>query len=272
MTNNNRLTLRVEGSEQNDNNVDLSVFTDKSRQFLKFLKISAKDSGEDHPAFHIVKISHIGPITMECELADQGGAEAPPSIICAGIQKNLDMTKNGQARDLSNPVLESLKKLAEFKKKNVSLLELTITDDAGSEKRYALDDVFKENLDAAESKEDSAISTVDGKLEQINIHNQANTFKIYTAAAAITCRFPEDILGNVQSALGKFVSVSGECLYRPDAVAPHKITVRTMEVLPSPEGLPSLTDLQGIAPDATQGKPSEQVVRGQRDEWAGGVQ
>ena len=268
MSNKNRLILKMEGPEQSGHNMELSVFAEKTRQFLNFLKISAKDNGQDRAAFHIVNISHSSPIILECTPADQGAGAAPPSVIFDGIRKNLDLTESRQTRDLSHPVLDSLEKLADYNREKITRLEiLAIADDADSEKIYKLDDGFKENLRDARSKEDKVISTVDGKLEQINIHNNANTFKIYTVTSSVACKFPKDLLNNVQGALGKFVSVWGECLYRPDAVVPYRINVREMEILPPSEELPSLSDLLGIAPDATKGKSSEQFVRELRDEW-----
>ena len=273
MTSKNRLILKMEGPEQSGHHVELSVFAEKTRQFLNFLKISAKDSGEDRATFHIVNISHSSPITIECTPADQGVGVAYASVICDGIMKNLDLTKSRQTRDLSHPVLDSLEKLANYSREKITRLEiLAIADDADSEKIYKLDDDFKENLSHARNRKDKVISTVDGKLEQINVHKNANTFRLYTATSSVACRFPKDLLNDVQGALGKFVSVWGECLYRPDVAVPYRINVREMEILPPAEELPSLNDLRGIAPDATQGKSSEQFVRELRDGWGKDVQ
>ncbi len=268
MTSKNRLILKIEGPERSGHHLDLSVFAEKTRQFLNFLKISAKDSGQDRATFHIVNISHSSPITLECTPADQGVGVETPSVIFESIRKNLDLTQNRQTRDLSHPVLDSLEKLTNYKPGKIKQIEiLTIADDADSEKVYRLNEEFKENLRDARSKEDRVTNTLDGKLEQINIHNNANTFKIYTATSSVACKFPKNLLENVQGALGNFVSVWGECLYRPNIAFPYKINVRGMEILPPAKDLPSLSDLRGIAPDATQGKSSEQFVRELRDEW-----
>ena len=133
-----------------------------------------------------------------------------------------------------------------------------------------LDDRFREKLGNARRLEEKMIGTIDGKLEQINIHNNANTFRIYPslpAASSISCKFSQELLEHVQGALGYFVSVSGECFYRPDAPFPYKIKVQEMRVLPPSSALPSLIELRGIAPEATGGKSSEQFVRELRDGW-----
>ena len=133
-----------------------------------------------------------------------------------------------------------------------------------------LDDRFREKLSNARRLEEKVTSTIDGKLEQINIHNNANTFRIYPSlpgASSVSCKFPHELLDHVQDALGSFVSVSGECFYRPDSAFPYKIKVQEMRVLPPSGELPSLSELRGIAPEATGGKSSEQFVRELRDQW-----
>ena len=133
-----------------------------------------------------------------------------------------------------------------------------------------LDDRFREKLSNARRSEEKVTSTIDGKLEQINIHNNANTFRIYPSlpgASSVNCKFPQELLEHVQGALGSFVSVSGECLYRPDSAFPYKIKIQEMHILPPTSELPSLSELRGIAPEATGGKSSEQFVRELRDSW-----
>ena len=113
-------------------------------------------------------------------------------------------------------------------------------------------------------------STIDGKLEQINIHDNANTFRIYPAlpvATSVNCKFPKALIKRVQGALGSFVSVSGECFYHPDAPFPYKINVQEMAVLPPAKELPTLSDLYGIAPSTAGNKTSEEFVREMRDTW-----
>lgn len=143
----------------------------------------------------------------------------------------------------------------------------TIAESDEDKRIYVLNDEFKEILREARSGEDKVTSTVDGRLEQINIHNKANSFRIYTFTSSVPCKFPSNLLKDVQGALGNYVSVWGECFYRPNTAFPYKINARKMKVLPPNEELPSLIDLLGIAPGATGDKSSEHFVRELRDEW-----
>ena len=271
MTSKNRLILKMEGAERSGNHLELSVFVEKTRQFLEFLKVSAKDSGESGAVFEVVNLSHSSPVTMDCVPVARGAETAPPSVIFNGIKEKLELTAGGQTRDLSHPVLDSLEKLADYQPEKLARIEIhAIAGDGKKVNVYVLNDECKEMLREARSSEDRVISTVSGKLEQINIHNDANIFRIYDSvphAHHIDCKFPNELLESVPNGLGRFVSVWGECFYRPDAAAPYRVIVREMEILPPSNELPSLSDLRGIAPGATGGKSSEQFVRELRDEW-----
>lgn len=266
----NRLVFKIEGPDKNNNHLELSVFLEKTRQFLDFLKNSAKDNGQDDVVFHVVSLSHSSPATIECEPI---GPDTHPSIVAFNsVRKNLDLVTEGQVHRLSNPVLSAMEKLVQLNPKKIAGAEIqTIFSDTESKCVYKLDDRFNESLIKARSEEEMVVSTIDGKLKQINIHQNANTFKIdhgLPHASSVTCKFPKELIKNAQSALGKFVSVWGECSYCPTENTPYKINVLEMKVLPPSEELPSLWDLCGIAPGATGDKSSEQFVREQRDEWS----
>ncbi len=261
-----RFVFTIEGLEQNNRHLELSVFAEKVKQFRDFLKISADESGKNDIAFNVVGLSHSSPATIECEPAGKNMANNVAAF--ESVRKNLNLVENRQTRNLSHRTLYAMEDLAEFNPQKIARAEIQlISEDDKEECVYKLDEGFREKLNEARSSEEKIVSTIDGKLEKINIHNNANTFTIYTFVSSVVCKFPKDLLGEVQSALGSFVSVWGECSYRPDAAFPYKISVREMKVLPPGEEVPSLRDLYGIAPDATGGKSSEQFVREMRDEW-----
>ena len=264
MTDRKKIVFKIEGAEKTSGHLELSVFVEKIRQFLDLLKISAKDSGADDTVFQVVKLSHSSPVTIECEPIGENAA-----VACFNsIRKNLNLE---ETHTLSEPALSSMEKLADFNPQKIDRVEIqVIGDDIKDKHVYQLDDRFRKTLRAARSNEEKVISTIDGKLEQINIHNHANTFRIYPVLShlpSVACKFPDHLLDVVQNALGKFVSVWGECSYRPGAAFPHKIDVREMKILPPSKDLPTLSDLRGIAPGATGDKSSEQFVRELRDKW-----
>lgn len=267
--NGNKISFTIEGTDENRGHVELSVFAEKVRHFLDLLNVSVKDRGEETVVFHVVHLSHSSPATIECEAIAEGEDAAAAAVHAIG--ENLTCVEENTTQNLSHPVLSAMEQLVKFKPSKIAWAEMQILGNQVEDKRiYKLDDNFKERLSHVRRIEERTISTIDGRLEQINIHNNAKTFRIYTTLpvfSSITCVFPSNLLEKVQNSLGAFVSVSGECFYRPEAPFPYKMHVRDMVILPSNEDLPSLSDLYGIAPSGEGEKPSEQFVRELRDGW-----
>lgn len=290
-----KIVLMLEGPGKNNGHLELSVFVEKIRHFLDLLNRSVKESSKERVVFRVIHLSHSSPVTIECEpvvrdteavrakdvesarvrggeIATAGDLEAAHGAINV-IGKNMMCVEEKKTYTLSHPVLSAMERLAKFRPTKIARAEVRII--GGEDERehiYKLDDRFKEQLSNARRMEERVVSTIDGRLERINIHNNANTFGIYPTlpmVSPVRCTFPQELLEQVLGALGSFVSVSGECLYRPEAPFPYRMDVHDMTVLPLPESLPTLSDLYGIAPDATGSKSSEQFVRELRDAIAG---
>ena len=275
-----KIALTLEGPDENNGHLELTVFADKIRQFLDLLNRSVKEISKERVVFRVVHLSHSSPVTIECEpaareaeAAQARGAEAA-SVAINVIGRNMMYVEEEEIHHLSHPVLSAMERLAKFQPTKIARAEVRIIggEDDNDERIYKLDDRFKEHLSDARRIEERVVSTIDGRLERINIHAKPNTFRLYTSLSAfssVNCEFPPNLLERVQNSLGLFVSVSGECWYRPRAQFPYRMNVQEMEVLPPPEELPTLSDLYGIAPDATGSKSSEQFVRELRERWDG---
>lgn len=264
-----KIAFVMEGPDENDGHLELPVFVEKVRHFLDMLNRSVKESVDEVVVFHVVHLSHSSPATIEC--VPRASDMKSPTAAVQAIGGSLMDVKSENFRNLSHAVLSAMEQLAKFNPTKISQAEVRIVEnDHDDEQVYRMDDRFKEQLSRARHQEDRVVSTIDGRLEQINIHNNVNTFRIYAsppASYSVNCGFPPNLLETVQSSLGAFVSVSGECFYRPDAPFPYKINVQEMRMLPPAEELPTLSDLYGIAPGATGGMSSERFVRELRDAW-----
>ena len=264
-----KVVFVMEGPDENDGHLELPVFVEKVRHFLDMLNRSVKESVDEVVVFHVVHLSHSSPATIECvpRTSDMKSLTAAVQAIGGSLMD----VKSENFQNLSHAVLSAMEQLAKLSPTKISQAEVRIVEnDHDGEQVYRMDDRFKEQLRRARHQEDRVVSTIDGRLEQINIHNNVNTFRIYASSPAsysVNCGFPPNLLETVQSSLGAFVSVSGECLYRPEAPFPYKINVQEMRMLPPSEELPTLSDLYGIAPGATGGMSSERFVRELRDAW-----
>ena len=117
--------------------------------------------------------------------------------------------------------------------------------------------------------EETAWGGIDGRLEAINVHDQANVFYIYPVIGPtrIKCHFPSDLREIAVGSVDREIRVSGTLKYKARAPHPHEIEVENLEPLPQDDDLPTLASLRGISPNATNGVPSEIFVRQLRDAW-----
>ena len=263
-----RIILKIEGPEANRRHVELPVFLEKVRNFYRMLTANIKSDERKGIALNVVQLSHSSPAIVGCQPTVNGQPYTP---LIRNIGETLYAVKEGRLDQLNDDFLSAMEKLAKDEPKKIMSSEIQITGTNQEDWHVCrLDDEFRAKLVQARSEEHIEISTIDGVLEEINIHSNPHTFKIYDASFAsvtIRCQFPKELVGDVQSALGCGVFVSGEFFYRPNAKIPYKIDVQEIEVLPRSDDLPSFSDLRGIAPNVTGNKAPEDFVRELRNQW-----
>lgn len=109
-----------------------------------------------------------------------------------------------------------------------------------------------------------------GMLELLNVHERANTFRIYPVVGPsyVTCRFKNELREAVLKAAGKHIQVSGTLKRHAGEAFPYEIAVRAIEIMPEESELPKLIELHGMAPDCTGQLASEDfIAQGRQDEW-----
>ena len=132
-----------------------------------------------------------------------------------------------------------------------------------------LNDDTKRVLQTTLASEMSSYGTVEGKLEAINLHNNANQFRIYPLVGAhvITCKFKKNLRAIAKKSLDNYISVTGLLHYKSRDKFPYRIEVDKIVVYPPPEKLPHIADLRGVAPNATGDMSSTEFVGRLRDAW-----
>ena len=167
-----KIALTLEGPNENNGHLELSVFAEKIRHFLDLLNRSVKESSKERVVFRVVHLSHSSPVTIECEpvVRDAEAARARGGKIAGGainmIGKNMMCVEEEKTHNLSHPVLSAMERLAKFRPTKIARAEVRIIGgEDESERVYKLDDRFKEQLSNARRMEERIVSTVDGKLE-----------------------------------------------------------------------------------------------------------
>jgi len=272
----NRISLELMGLDENDGHLDLVVFSQKIRDLHKLIKVNVEEYASkqgipsDQIAIRVVNLQHNSPAQVVCEAVCTSGPHKAPF---EELVNTLKSVRSGNTGNISYEYVSALRNLALGRASEIHHAELEINN--GEDKnsyKLSFDHDFVKEVEKVErliNTEEIILSTVDGKLEQINLHNNTNTFKIYDTVLgySIECKFPENLREEAVKAIDKSVSVFGECKYRMRDNFPHHIKVQEMEILPNPSELPSLGDLRGIAPNITGGKSPEEFVRELREEW-----
>jgi aspartyl/asparaginyl-tRNA synthetase len=127
---------------------------------------------------------------------------------------------------------------------------------------------LKDKLKNIRLRDDLEEGELDGFLEQINIHGALATFRVYPLVGPefVTCEIDKSRSDEIKAALGKYVLVQGLIRYRKGVAQPYRIRVNQFEVLDESKQ-PTLLDVRGIAPDATDGEDTDEFLRRLRDDW-----
>lgn len=113
----------------------------------------------------------------------------------------------------------------------------------------------------------STIGRVDGMLEAVNIHGQKNLLMLYPTIGKkkVSCEFDAALLDQVKKAIGNYVEIKGELKYQWRDKFPYHVVINKIEIIDE-EKLPPFSKLFGMAPNATNGVPSEEFVARLRSE------
>lgn len=264
-----RIKSQVGGLESDDGYVRLNIFVTHLQNLRNTLinvdrKVSGKKRGS---AYYRV-------IELDCSSSATIVIEAQPYI------KNIDNREEVEKRffegmrqiketgtapeNLDRATLEQLKGLASQVGKTVA--STTISN---GEHTIELTEGLKAKIDVLLAEVDITEGSIEGVLEAINIHEEANVFRIYPIVGPkkVSCHFPNRLREDAIGAIDKFVSIEGTLKYAKNAPFPHEIKVSKIEAYPPEDELPSLEDLRGIAPEATGDMSSEEFVRKIRNEW-----
>jgi hypothetical protein len=267
MAENERITLVVEGLTADEGLVRFGAFLTTLQRFSATLNKLDRDAndGKVGNEFEVSAVSYASPLTIVLEPRPVGRRPDSAHLIIASLNRVSDAIRTGgDLLEFDADLLEDIRGLAQPVGKQVKSVAVLFD---GS--RLDLTPQLATRVDRALAVTDECEGSIEGMLEQINIHAGANTFHIYpdVGPRKLTCYFPVKLYDDAVSAVGRKVEVTGTLQYRARADWPHMIAVREIEAFPPESQLPDWDDLRGRAPDATGGLPSEVFVREMRDGW-----
>ena len=130
----------------------------------------------------------------------------------------------------------------------------------------ALTETLETNATELLGKREEVQGSVEGELEMVTLRGR-RYFNVYSLATgkATRCYFDTNLFPTVKDALGKVVIVAGAIRSLPHEEGQEMINVTKIEIVEI-EGLPTPSDIRGILPNMTEGKPSERYLK---ERWGG---
>jgi len=262
-----RITLVIDGLQGPGQHVRVNDFLREIQFLLNTLKETEK---EIHPFkqssldYDIVELRTDSPATVILETRPLDQSYDPSEEVVSkflSIIYQVSMEKMLRER-ISYHILQNLASMAT--PLGNTLTQVTIS---AKGQKFDLKKDFKKIIEQSLVSEETYPGAMRGMLEAINLHQDANVFRIYpdVGPSKVTCRFTKELEEKAIQSIGHFVEVRGVLKYKVNAPYPHEISVDSIETFPNESELPSLRELLGVAPDATGNLLSEEFVRKLRD-------
>jgi hypothetical protein len=260
-----RIILVLEGTEQDEGHVRLDVFLSelqKLRSSLSKVDESLLD-GTRNTDFAVVGLSHSSPATVELEARRIPGRRDVRSQLSRYMTTLMRGIETGKIpTGIDSSLLADLKGLAA----PVGVLLKSATVSIG-EGVFDLSGSFVRHIDEHIASQETCIGTIEGMLEKINVHSDANMFTIFpdVGPKRVACHFPPELMEVAVSSIKRRVAVTGTMRYQKHEAFPYHVEVSHIKAYPPEAQLPSLEQLRGLAPEATGDKSSEQFIGELRD-------
>ena len=262
-----RITLVIEGLPEDEGQVRLGAFVAQLQSLTSAISRLDRDANNGKAAsyFRITDVSYKSPLRIVIDPQPLPKHPYVGNLVLDSLNRIAEAIDGvGDLSQLDADLLEDIRSLVRpvgKTVKNATLLfnghKLDLTEGLGAK------------IDTALVVDEEFEGSVEGMLEQINVHLGANTFHIYpdVGPKKVTCHFPVRLYDEAVSAVGRRVEVFGTLRYRANARFPHQIGIKQIEAFPLEAELPSWEDLLGRAPEATGHLSSEAFVRELRDGW-----
>ena len=263
MAQKNRFVITVDGIPEEEGHVRIDDFIRQLQLFSSAIKKYDQHITRQHESttyLRIVDLHHSSPAMVVVEPRPYDVKYDNTELVAREFFSFLTevSTPGTLIRSVDSSVLESLQNMSRGLGRRFSYLSISRENEV-----VVMDNRFEQRVSECLEPEESYPGFFRGILEAINIHGNANVFRIYPdiGPTKITCYFPLELRNAAIEAIAHFVEVRGVVKYKGRATFPHAITVNEIKVFPDDSQLPTLLDLRGVAPDATGDLLSEEFVR-----------
>ena len=262
------MRLHIEGVDELGNDVRLGHFLEK----LAALKAALAETGrlaaprDAKVDFLVSNLTHSSPAMIELSAIDLEETQAASLVVdkfLTYVRQAVDRTLEADSRHAR--LVKELRTLAAGRGERFKRLWL----DGPAIAPIVFDDAVAKALDDALPDVVRQLGSVKGTIKRYSGVGKKPYFKLVppTGEVEIRCVFPVEMMERAASAVEHNATVDGELKSYEGDFWPHEITVRSIEIHPADEELPTLTSLAGSAPGATGEQSTMDFVRGLRGEW-----
>lgn len=268
MTQEDRITLRLVGTPEDDQDVRFGAFVNKLEAMKDALRATDRVISQGEPLFdyRVVNLSHESPAAIEVEAVPlETEVERDAGFLMDTFYQTLEGIQ------VSGDVPEGFgyTALQKFKGLQPSRHGATEVVFLRGEDELSLSGSWSKNVDQILGPDQFELGSATGMLQQLNVHGGKREFTIYPTFGEppLQCRFDAQLRGEVVKAVDCYVEVYGRLRYKVGGMYPHAIDAEDIEPYAPESQLPTLDELFGAAPDATEGKSIEEFVQDIRRGW-----
>lgn len=264
----NRITLQIIGADKDNGNVRFDDFIKQLGAFKHTLsEIDRVISERTSVYFKVVDLRHNSPAVVVLEAIPLTQRDNNSEIIVEKFFSSLDEIEKGVAPSgFDFPTYQSFKELTSLLGKRITQILVSRNGDAPKSLEY-----LSRNVDSILGPDEYEMGSVSGLLEQINVHANQNIFTIYPTSKLpkLRCVFPKELRAEAVRSVDHYVRVYGQMKFktRLKGAHPYEMLVKEIEIYPPDDELPTLSELLGVAPNATGDLTSDEFIRRVRHEW-----
>lgn len=269
------ITIQIAGDSTDRDRPRLDSLIEQLEALKRALMFAEREVAEDQRGpiyYRVTKLQQKSPATLTVEPVAVNWRRDPTNVVMHRFSRRLNQIKTGKVPlAVSVEELEAYQELAPNRERHIREVKITVDAPTVLKKPTELTMTERSAARIAEliGEDEITWGTVTGRLLAVNIHDRNRIF-IYPEIGPerVTCFFDSALREDVGRALGHYVQVSGKLHYKRRAQFTYLMTeAYTVEILDEAADLPKLSEMRGIAPNATHGMDTLDFVDSLDEEW-----
>jgi hypothetical protein len=266
----NKITIQLEGAEQEGGDLTLSNFIEHLNNVRALLAEADRIVAGEQQAtvFRVTNLSHNSPSAIELTGFPRVPGKDFADQVVEYVAQSLDnlIRKKQFPKNATQKFVRDIKKFVGGAGKRVDGLK--VFSPALDAPIVITEEITKE-LDATVLRQVRSFGSVKGMMQAYNSHAKTKFFNLYPPipGVEVKCVFSKDLLAKAADAVEKNVTVTGMLIYTVGNVFPDEVQVNDIEVHRPNDELPRLESFGGVASDATGEKSTQDFIKQLRNEW-----